>query len=158
LTSPDQRGAARIRFPLAGSNHDGSPLAIAWLPHRYPFLLLDRILMVDPGRWCIAVKNVTRDEPFVDARGEFPPILLAEVMAQAAGVALGSSSGTGGSSFLAKIDRFRCRPPLMAGDRLLISAKVVRTWSANGIVRASVYVDGNTRAASEVVLHLGARP
>ena len=51
------------------------------LPHRFPFVLLDRVLTVEPGRWAAAITNVTLDEPWVDANGELSPVFLAEAMA-----------------------------------------------------------------------------
>lgn len=128
--------------------------ALDVLPHRYPFLLLDRVLMVDPGQWAVAVKNVTRNEPLVDANGELPAVLLAEVMAQAAGLAAATATATGwpASAVLVKLDRFRCRR-VIAGDQLLAVARVGRRFGPGVSVRASVTVAGRPRAAAELVLH-----
>jgi len=122
------------------------------LPHRYPFLLLDRLLMVEPGRWVVGLKAVTRNDPFVDAAGALPPVLLAEVMAQAAGLASAPATGVR-PAVLARIDRYRCRPPIVVGDRLLVTARVVRRFGASVIVRAAVRINDRPRAAAELVLH-----
>ncbi len=128
------------------------------LPHRFPFLLLDRVLSVEPGSWAIALKNVTRNEPLVDADGVLPPALLVEVMAQTAGVAVSPAAATAVPALLARVDRFRCRPSVVAGDQLVVSARVQRRLGANVIVRSAIVVGGRRRAAAELVLHFHARP
>lgn len=130
------------------------------LPHRFPFQLLDRVLAVEPGRWAIGFKNVTRNEPFVDEDGVVPPCLLVEAMAQTAGVAVFPPVASAVPAVLARVDRFRCRPPVVAGDQLLVSACVQRSFGPNVIVRSAVVVDGRPRAAAELVLHFSptARP
>ena len=122
------------------------------LPHRYPFLLIDRVLMIEPGRWAVAVKNVTRNEPLVDINGELPPVLLAEIMTQAGGLAAAPAMTPHAPAVLAKLDRFRCRSAV-AGDQLLVAARVVRRLGANVSVRACITVAGRPRAAAELVLH-----
>ncbi|HUI25330.1 MAG TPA: 3-hydroxyacyl-[acyl-carrier-protein] dehydratase FabZ [Candidatus Kryptonia bacterium] len=130
--------------------------AVDLLPHRYPFLLLDRVLMVEPGRWAAAVKNITRDEPLVDANGQLPAVLLAEVMAQTAGLAAATpTAGEPAPAMLVKLDRFRCRR-VAAGDQLLAVARVLRRFGASVSVRARLSVAGRPRAAAELVLHCAA--
>jgi len=119
------------------------------LPHRPPFLMLDRVLLLEPGAWAAAVKNVAYDDAHTAADGGWPSVLLAEMMAQTAGLAAG---GGGGNALVAKLDRFRCRGRVAAGDRLLASARVVRRLGASVIVRSSVRVNGRRCAAAEIVL------
>jgi 3-hydroxyacyl-[acyl-carrier-protein] dehydratase len=123
------------------------------LPHRYPFILLDRVVSIEPGHAAVAEKLVSRTDPFVDADGVLPPVLLVEVMAQAAGLAAARAEERDVLATLAKVDRFRCRPPLMVGDRIRVRAQVVRRFGSNVIVRASLRVDDHPRAAAELVLH-----
>jgi 3-hydroxyacyl-[acyl-carrier-protein] dehydratase len=123
------------------------------LPHAYPFHLLDRAVVLAPGRWAVGMKNLTRDDPLVDAEGRLAPVLLAEAMAQTAGLAASDASGAASAGVLAQIDRFRCYPPVVAGDHLLVTARVVRRFGAAVKVRASVRVAGRLRAAAEFVLH-----
>ena len=123
------------------------------LPHAYPFHLLDRAVVLAPGRWAVGVKNLTRDDPLVDGEGRLAPVLLAEAMAQTAGLAVSGSSGTASMAMLGQIDRFRCRASVVAGDSLLVGARVVRRFGAAVKVRASVKVAGRLRAAAEFVLH-----
>jgi 3-hydroxyacyl-[acyl-carrier-protein] dehydratase len=128
------------------------------LPHRYPFLLVDRALAVDPGRWAVTIKNVTRNDPWVDEDGMLPPVLIAEVMAQTGGLAVCSAAANATPAVLASIDRFRCRSPFAAGDQLLVTAQVRRRLGSNVMVRASVRVNNHLRAAGEMVLHFSPQP
>lgn len=127
--------------------------AIEQLPHRYPFLLLDRVLMIDTGRWAVALKNVSQNEPLIDAHGEFPAALLAEVMAQTAGLAAAPSRDRAIPGVLVKVDRFRCRRPVVAGDRLVAVARVTRRLGLNVSVRACIRRGGRAWAGAELVLH-----
>ncbi|MBI4518629.1 MAG: hypothetical protein HY699_22760 [Deltaproteobacteria bacterium] len=135
------------------SHEDQDPLAR--LPHRHPFLLLDRVLLVEPRRWAVGVRNVTRNDPLVDETGVLAPVVLAEIMAQLAGLA-GAPAGAAAPAVLARLNRFRCRGPIVAGDRLLVAARVARCFGANVVARAAIRVSGRPRAAAELVLHFQA--
>ena len=123
------------------------------LPHAYPFLLLDRVLEVDHGCSARAVKHLTRDDPLLDAAGCLPPVLLAEAMAQTAGIAAISPDG-GMTGMLARIERFRSHRRVGAGDRLEISVQVLKVFGSIVKARAVVRVDGRIGAAGDVFLHL----
>ncbi len=123
----------------------------ARLPHAYPFVLLDRVLTVEPGRWAAAVKRLSRDDALLDGDGMLPPILLAEAMAQAAGLAV--SAPPGSVAFLVQIDRFRSRGSVAAGTDLLVMARVARRLGRNLKVRASARTAARRCAACELVLH-----
>ena len=124
------------------------------LPHAYPFLLLDRVVALDPGRAVVAIKNVTHTDPLLDATGRLPPVFLAEVMTQAAGVAVGTPAD--GSppppGMLVRIDRFRVRGAVTGGDQLWVYVRIVRTFGATVLARGVVDVDGRRCAAAELVL------
>jgi predicted hotdog family 3-hydroxylacyl-ACP dehydratase len=122
------------------------------LPHAYPFRLLDRAVVLESGGWAFGLKNLTRGDPLVDAEGALAPVLLAEMMAQAAGLAAAAGSKVASPAVLARIDRFRCSPPIIAGDHLLVAARVVRRFGATVQVRASVTAAGRRCAAAELVL------
>jgi 3-hydroxymyristoyl/3-hydroxydecanoyl-(acyl carrier protein) dehydratase len=122
------------------------------LPHAFPFILVDRILMLEPDRWVMTLKNVTRNDPLVDGDGNLPPVLLAEAMAQTAGLAITPPQDSG-ATVLARLDRFRCSPPLRSGDQLIVTVRVVRRLGSSVKVRASVRVSGRVRAAAELVLY-----
>ncbi len=121
------------------------------LPHRYPFLLLDRVLTIEPGHWAAAVKRVSRDDTLLDGDGRLPRVLLAEVMAQAAGLAVSAPPGT--VALLIQIDRFRSCGAIAGGTDLLVVARVLRRLGRNLKVRASVRAAGRRRAACELMLH-----
>ena len=124
------------------------------LPHGYPFLLLDRIVEVRPGVSAVAVKNLTRDDPLLDADGRLPPVLLAEVIAQCVGLAvLGVRPGSG--AVRARIDRFRAsHVAILAGDQLRVGVRILRVFGATVKSRGVVRVNGRVRAACELVLQL----
>jgi len=122
------------------------------LPHAYPLLLVDRVLMLEPDHWVVALRNVTRNDPLVDASGLLPSVLVAEAMAQAAGLAV-APSRSGATVMLAGIDRFRCRRPIVAGDQLVVTVRVVKQFAGIVKVRAAVRVAGRRRAAGELMLH-----
>jgi 3-hydroxyacyl-[acyl-carrier-protein] dehydratase len=103
------------------------------LPHRYPFLLIDRMIDMDGETSGIAVKNVTMNEPFFQghfpARPVMPGVLLVEAMAQGAGALvlnhLGGSSA-GKLVFFMSIDKARFRKPVVPGDQVKFHLKLVQ--------------------------------
>lgn len=105
-------------------------------PHRYPFLLVDRILELKPGESVTAIKNVTINEPFF--QGHFPElpvmpgVLIIEAMAQAAGILACKTSNQANDGdeslfYLAGIDNARFKQVVSAGDQLLLEAKVIQS-------------------------------
>jgi 3-hydroxyacyl-[acyl-carrier-protein] dehydratase len=123
------------------------------LPHAYPFLLLDRVVEVQPGRSAWAVKNLTRGDPLLDAAGCLPPVLLAEAMAETAGIAAAGPQG-GVTGVLVRIDRFRSRTVIGAGDRLEIRVRVLKSFGTIVKARGIVRIDGRFAAGGEVLLQL----
>ena len=111
----------------------------AALPHRYPFLMVDRVVEVVPGRRAVAVKNITADSGAGNGgRAEYPQVFLLEAMAQvgalaAAGPGLGSAGGMGIPGYLAGINdaRFGVRP--LAGDVVVFTLDFVA--ASGGLVR-----------------------
>jgi 3-hydroxyacyl-[acyl-carrier-protein] dehydratase len=129
-----------------------SPTPALRLPHRYPFLLLDRVLMVEPGQWTVCVANVAGAATLIGDDGRWPNVLLAEVMAQAAGVAAATDTQPSQPALLVQINRFRCRLDVGAGDQLTVAARVVQRFGALVKVRASIWSAGRARSAAELVL------
>jgi 3-hydroxyacyl-[acyl-carrier-protein] dehydratase len=124
------------------------------LPHRYPFLLLDRIVEVIPGVSAVAVKNLTSSDPLLDADGCLPAVLLAEAIAQCVGLAV-LAVRPGSGAVLARIDRFRTGThAVVAGDQLEVRARILRVFGATVKSRGVVRVNGRVRAAGELVLQL----
>jgi 3-hydroxyacyl-[acyl-carrier-protein] dehydratase len=121
---------------------------MALLPHRYPFLMIDRVVELDPGERAVAVKCVTVNEP--QFQGHFPGnpimpgVLLTEAFAQAAGiVALSAHEDMAGMTvYLLGLDKVRFRKPVRPGDQVLITA--VKASERRGIWNFDVVatVDG----------------
>jgi 3-hydroxyacyl-[acyl-carrier-protein] dehydratase len=120
------------------------------LPHRYPFLLVDRVLEVDPGERLLAIKNVTINEPFF--QGHFPEkpvmpgVLIIEALAQATGLLAMESEEVAGKAiyYLVGVDRARFKRPVVPGDQLQLEVSVLKqrrgiwTFSAKGTVEGAV--------------------
>lgn len=120
---------------------------IARIPHRYPMLLVDRILELEPGRRIVGLKNVSANEPFF--QGHFPEypvmpgVLVVEAMAQVGGVLASMLPGPDGAlAFFASIDRCRFRRPVRPGDQLVTEVIVVRVRGTIGKMHATARVDG----------------
>ncbi|HEY9849546.1 MAG TPA: 3-hydroxyacyl-ACP dehydratase FabZ [Leptolyngbyaceae cyanobacterium] len=100
------------------------------LPHRYPFLLVDRIIDYVPEKQAVGIKNVSINEPFFQGhfpgRPIMPGVLIVEAMAQVGGVVLTQLPGMTGSLFLfAGIDNVRFRRPVVPGDRLIMTVELL---------------------------------
>ncbi|MDY7094653.1 MAG: 3-hydroxyacyl-ACP dehydratase FabZ [Acidobacteriota bacterium] len=129
------------------------------LPHRYPFLLVDRVLEMEPGKRIVALKNVTINEEFFV--GHFPNhpvmpgVLIIEAMAQAAGVLLVADLEDRASKLLyfMGIDRARFRKPVVPGDQLRFEIEVLRLRNTFCKVDAKALVDG--KLVAEAVLSSG---
>jgi UDP-3-O-[3-hydroxymyristoyl] N-acetylglucosamine deacetylase/3-hydroxyacyl-[acyl-carrier-protein] dehydratase len=100
------------------------------LPHRYPFLLVDRVVALEPGRRVVALKNVSYNEPFFQGhwpgRPIMPGVLIVEAMAQAAGVLIGHGAEKGREALLASLDGVKLRRPVVPGDQLRMEIGGVR--------------------------------
>ena len=117
------------------------------LPHRYPFLLVDRILELEPGRRIVGLKNVSANEPYF--AGHFPGhpimpgVLILEAMAQVGGVLASLLPGAERKlAYLATIDRCRFRRPVTPGDQLITEVVVLRVRDRVGKMRATARVNG----------------
>ena len=126
------------------------------LPHRYPFLLVDRILEVsEDGKRAVAIKNVTANEPFFQGHcpdnAIMPGVLIVEALAQAGGAALLGSLGREGKlAMLAGLDGFRFRRPVVPGDTLRLEVELTRMRGPIGKVQARALVDGEVAAEGEI--------
>ncbi len=134
---------------------------LAILPHRYPFLLVDRILEIDPGKQIVALKNVSMNEPFF--QGHFPKhpimpgVLIIEAMAQAGAVLAYKSSkeNEGKLVFFLGIDKAKFRKPVYPGDQLRIEVSVVRERPPFWKLKGMAYVEGTLYAEAELKAMLG---
>jgi beta-hydroxyacyl-ACP dehydratase FabZ len=134
------------------------------LPHRYPFLLVDRILDLQPGKSAVGIKNVTFNEEFF--QGHFPGnpvmpgVLVLESMAQVAGVMLLGVVPEKEKKllYLSGVDRCKFRRPVVPGDQLRIEAKVISLKTKVCKCRVTASVDGNLCTEAELLSVLVDRP
>tara|TARA_R110002072_G_scaffold84388_9_gene191368 strand:+ start:2605 stop:3033 length:429 start_codon:yes stop_codon:yes gene_type:complete len=130
-----------------------------YLPHRYPFLLVDRVVEVNPGESIIAYKNLSVNEPFFNGHFPenpiFPGVLLLESMAQAAGIlgfcSQGKSNEDGSTYYFAGADDVRFRRPCVPGDRVMLRANVVSQRRGIWKFDVSSDVDGEMAASATIL-------
>jgi 3-hydroxyacyl-[acyl-carrier-protein] dehydratase len=119
------------------------------LPHRYPMLLIDRVVSCDPGKEIVAIKNVSINEPYFT--GHFPHhpvmpgVMIIEAMAQAAAILAFQTfqlkSDKDNVYYFAGIDEARFKKPVVPGDRLVLKAQIVRTMRGIWKFSAQAYVE-----------------
>jgi len=133
-----------------------------YLPHRYPFLLIDRVLEVVPGEKIVALKNVSMNEPFF--QGHFPGmpvmpgVLIVEAMAQAGGVLFTSGAPEaqhGAIMYFMGIDKAKFRKPVVPGDQLIFEVTVLRKRAKTLKLAATATVDGAVVAEAELMATIG---
>lgn len=130
------------------------------LPHRYPFLLVDRVLELERGKSIVAIKNVTVNEPFF--QGHFPElkvmpgVLVVEAMAQAGGILLYNSIPDPEDKlvFLSKIDNLKFRKPVVPGDQIRLEVEIVKLKSRVGYVKAKAIVDQEVVTEGDIMASL----
>lgn len=125
------------------------------LPHRYPMLLVDRVIEVDADRRAVGVKNVTINEPFFQGHYPgtpiMPGVLIVEAMAQLSGVLIGQKlEHTGKLAVLLSLDRVKLRKPVTPGDQLILEAETVKVRRRIAHVRCRAYVAEELTAEAEV--------
>jgi 3-hydroxyacyl-[acyl-carrier-protein] dehydratase len=134
------------------------------IPHRYPFLLVDRILEMEKGRRVVAIKNVTMNEPYF--QGHFPGapvmpgVLIIEAMAQAGAVLLLHDMADRDSRLIlfTGIDKARFRRPVVPGDQLRFTLEVLRLRTRAMKLKCIAEVDGQLAAEAEIMSALVERP
>ena len=130
----------------------------AILPHRYPFLLVDRVVEVEVGKRIVAIKNVTANEPFFT--GHFPGhpimpgVLICEAVVQAGGILARLTAAEVDDhgqvlAMLTSLDRVRFRQQVTPGDQLRLEVETVRRRNAFWKMRGTARVDGKTAAELE---------
>lgn len=129
------------------------------LPHRYPFLLVDKILEMEMGKRIVGIKNVTMNEPFFQGhfpgRPIMPGVLIIEAMAQTGGVLALKSVPPGEVKnkviLFMSIDKAKFRKPVIPGDQLRFEIDVIRQRSNIMSLKAQALVDGAVAAEAEMM-------
>ena len=132
---------------------------LKYLPHRYPFLLIDRVLSYEAGKSLVGLKNVTFNEPFF--QGHFPQhpimpgVLILEALAQASGILAFRTTDTKPSDgvlyYFVGIDKARFKQPVMPGDQLILEVEVIRVIHSVWKFHAVAKVDGEVVASAELM-------
>jgi 3-hydroxyacyl-[acyl-carrier-protein] dehydratase len=129
------------------------------LPHRYPFLLVDRVLAFEPGVSLLGIKNVTFNEPFF--QGHFPQkpvmpgVLILEALAQATGLLAFNTESRGAQRdtlyYLVGIDNARFKHPVVPGDQLRLSVTLTKQKRGIWVFDTEASVDGRTAATAVIM-------
>ncbi len=125
------------------------------LPHRFPMLMVDRVLEIQGDQRAVGVKNVTVNEPFFQGHYPgtpiMPGVLIVEAMAQLSGVLLSRKlEHTGKLAVLLSMDKVKLRRPVTPGDQLVIEAQALRVRSRTGHTRCSAWVGSDLAAEAEI--------
>lgn len=132
------------------------------LPHRYPFLLVDRIESIEPGKRIVGIKNVTINEPFFQGhfpgRPIMPGVLIIEAVAQVGGILalLSTPEALGNPSiFLMGLDKVRFRHPVFPGDQLRIEVGTIRSGKKFWKMRGKAFVNQTLVGEGEMMAAVG---
>ena len=130
------------------------------IPHRYPFLLVDRIIEVEEGKRAVGIKNVSANEPFFS--GHFPEypvmpgVLIVEALAQVGAVSvLMKEENKGKTPFFAGIDSCRFKKQVTPGDQLRLEVEMTRVRGSIGKGKGVATVDGEIVCETELIFALG---
>lgn len=129
----------------------------AFLPHRYPFLLIDKVIEVEPGVRLLGVKNVSYNEPFF--QGHFPQkpimpgVLILEALAQSTGLLASETAGdelAGMIYYLVGIDKAKFKRPVVPGDQLMLESRFIKSKRNIWAFECRAEVDGEFVASAEI--------
>lgn len=127
----------------------------AIIPHRYPFLLVDKIIEIDEAKRAVGIKNVSINEPFF--QGHFPDypvmpgVLIVEAMAQVGAIAvLNMEENKGKIGFLAGLDKCRFKRQVKPGDQLRLEVEIIRMKGPIGKGKGRATVDGELACEAEI--------
>lgn len=130
------------------------------IPHRYPFLLVDKVLEIEDGKRAVGLKNVTANEPFF--AGHFPDypvmpgVLIVEALAQVGAVAmLNQEENRGRLAFFTGIDNCRFKKQVKPGDQLRLEVEIIRVKGPIGKGKGTATIDGELVCETEIMFALG---
>ena len=129
------------------------------LPHRYPFLMVDKVIDLEPNKRITAMKNVTVNEEYFNGhfpgRPVMPGVLVIESIAQAAGLLmLVEEEHKGKIPYFTGIDNARFRRPVIPGDQLFLEIEIVKVRGSTGKVKGVAKVDGEVVTEAELMFVL----
>ncbi len=130
-----------------------------YLPHRYPFLLVDRVVELNPGESIVAYKNLTVNEQFFEGhfpeQPVFPGVMLLEAMAQAAGIlgfkTMDKTPADGSIYYFVGSDKLRFKRPCVPGDRVMLRASILSERRGIWKFEVSADVDGEQCASATIL-------
>ena len=132
------------------------------LPHAYPFLLVDRMIEIEPGKRAVGIKNVTYNEPFFPGhfpgRPIMPGVLIVEAMAQTAGILVFNSLPQEQYKtpvYFLGIDNVRFRKPVVPGDQLHLEVEITKHRQSVWGFKGKAFVDGKLVAEADLLAMLG---
>ena len=133
------------------------------LPHRYPFLLIDRVLEVQKGKYCKALKNISGNEEVFQGhfpnQAVLPGVMIIEALAQTAGIVIHSGKDNAKSSeivFFAGIDKAKFRIPVVPGDQLVLETSLISQRRNFWVFEGKASVDEKLAVQAEIKLMLQA--
>ncbi len=143
-------------YPPSGTREFSIDQIMSILPHRYPFLLVDRVIEIEQGKKAVGIKNVTINEIFFQghfpSRPVMPGVLMVEALAQTAGVVvLTNAEHHGKVAFFMAVDKVKFRRVVVPGDQLLMEVEVVRDRAKTAQVRAVARVGEEIAAEAEMM-------
>lgn len=129
------------------------------LPHRYPFLLVDKIIELEPDKRAVGIKNITTNEHFFTGhfpgRPVMPGVLIIEAMAQVAGVLmLNKKENVGKVAYFMSMDKAKFRKTVVPGDQLRLEVEVIKLKSKTGQVHTKALVDGQIVSEADLMFAL----
>ncbi len=133
------------------------------LPHRYPFLLVDRVVELEMGKRIVALKNITINEPFFQGhfpgRSIMPGVLIIEALAQTGGILalLSTPECQGQPMYLLGLDKVRFRRPVVPGDQLMLEVTSVRGGKKFWKLQGKAMVNEHVVTEAELVAAVGAQ-
>jgi 3-hydroxyacyl-[acyl-carrier-protein] dehydratase len=133
---------------------------LKFLPHRYPFMLVDRVIECLPGSSIRALKNVTYNEPFFPghfpSRPVMPGVMIIEALAQTAGILAFCTAGKRPDEntrfYFAGIDKARFRRPVVPGDQLILTARLDRNFKGIWLLSVQALVAEEQAASAQIML------